>query len=459
MSTSGIPEPEKPSKRFGKWFSEKKIALVTTTVLLLGTGAGYYYWQHHQVNEAAVVTYRNYVVKRGNVSEKISALGTLKPIRTQEIKAKADGTILQVLVKETDLVQANQTILTMDNSSSQAQVASRESGLAQARYDLKKALDGPEPEEITKAEATVRQDEISYQRNLASLKRIQALYESGAETKDNLEKAQVDVDTSEQKLLSSRADLETVRKGTKPEEIEVLKAKVKEAEANLKSAMSDYSGTEISVPFSGRVLAMNVEAGEFAPQEMVMATVADLSIIQGSFYVKEIDIAKVKLGMNAQITVDALGGKVFTGKVTRVGQNPKTIDNIVNYEVLVDIDNTDGELRSGMTMSADIVLNQKADALTVPLDAVVTQDGKEGVYVPSDGPQPRFVPVKTGIRTDTDVEVMEGIHEGDRILIENKQRKTTTTNTSSTKNNQNSQNKNSNNPLGGPPMGGPPPGM
>ncbi|MBC9784405.1 biotin/lipoyl-binding protein [Heliobacterium chlorum] len=246
MSTLGIPEPEKPSKRFGKWFLEKKIVVVTTAVLLLGTGAGYYYWQHHQVNEASTVTYRNYVVKRGNVSEKISALGTLKPIRTQEIKAKADGTILQVLVKETDLVQANQTILTMDNSSSQAQLASREASFAQARYDLKKALDGPEPEDVTKAEATVRQDEISYQRNLASLKRIEALYESGAETKDNLEKAQVDVDTSEQKLLSSRAELETVRKGTKPEEIEVLKAKVKETEANLKSAMSDYSGTEIS---------------------------------------------------------------------------------------------------------------------------------------------------------------------------------------------------------------------
>ncbi|MBM7865635.1 efflux RND transporter periplasmic adaptor subunit [Heliobacterium gestii] len=436
---------------------KKKTMVAIVALCLLGAGGGYSYWHQQQASQSAAVTYRDQVVKRATVTQKISALGQLKPIRTQEIKAKADGTILKLFVHETDRVQANQPILMMDNSSSQAQVAARESSLAQARYDLKKALDGAEPEELAKAEATVKQQEIAVQRALTSLQRTQALYDSGAETKDNLEKAQVEVQTNEQKLISNRADLDTLRKGTKPEQIEVLKAKVKEAEENLKAAMQDYSGTEITVPFAGVVLSIPVEEGEFAAQEMVMATVADLSVIQGSFYVKEIDIAKVKLGMDALVTVDALGGKGFKGKVTRVGQNPKTIDNIVNYEVLVDIDNAEGELRSGMTMTAEIVINEKANALTVPTDALVTRDSAQGVLMAGDSPgagEPRFTPVKTGLRSDALVEVLEGLSEGDHVLIENR-KASQSSSSSSSKSTKNSDSMQPPPMMGGPGMGPP----
>ncbi|MCW2278218.1 efflux RND transporter periplasmic adaptor subunit [Heliophilum fasciatum] len=453
-SNDQIPTPAQPAWMQTLW--KKKTVIALALVLIVGAGGGYNYWKNQQATSMSAATYREQVVKRATVTKKITALGTLKPIRTQEIRAKADGTILQQLVQETDAVAPNQPILTMDNSSSEAQLAGKQAALAQARYNLKAALDGAEPEEITKSEATLRQDELNRAQAEAKVKRVQTLYDSGASTKEELEQAQTELATIEQKLIADQAALDLLRKGKKPEEIAALRAKVTEAEAALKAAMRDFADTEISVPFAGRVLTIPVKAGEFVAQETVLATVADLSVIQGSFYIKEIDIAKIKLGMEAVITVDALEGKVFKGKVSRVGQNPKTIDNVVNYEVLVDIDNTDGQLRSGMTMSTDIALDQKTDVLTVPLDAIINRNGTDGVMV--SGPQgPAFVPVKMGLRDDSNVEIIEGLQEGDRLLIETQPVQKTTTSTSK-KSTTNSTRRNSS-PIpgmGGPPGMGPP---
>jgi RND family efflux transporter MFP subunit len=158
-----------------------------------------------------------------------------------------------------------------------------------------------------------------------------------------------------------------------------------------------------------------VAAGMQAP---TFVTIIDLERLQVDAYVDEVDIGKVQVGQRAAFTVDAFPATEFEGEVSAIYPKAVIQDNVVNYDVVVDIETPyHGRLRPEMTASVTIFLEKREDVLAVPAKAVQRERGKNVVYVLADGrAEPREI--KAGWRDDQWIEVATGLREGETVLLE-----------------------------------------
>jgi macrolide-specific efflux system membrane fusion protein len=197
-------------------------------------------------------------------------------------------------------------------------------------------------------------------------------------------------------------------------------AQVNQAEAALESAEIQLGYTRITAPIGGVVASVSTQVGEtvaasFASPTFV--TIIDLDRLEVWAYVDETDIGRVEVGQPATFTVDTYMGTDFTGTVTAIQPAAEIVDNVVNYVTLIDIGPTNGKtLRPEMTTTVNIQLDGREDVLTIPNGAV--RRDAEGVYayVPdSDGVTRRAI--RTGYRGNAFTEVLDGLEEGDAVIV------------------------------------------
>ncbi|MBI2385206.1 MAG: efflux RND transporter periplasmic adaptor subunit [Elusimicrobia bacterium] len=150
-----------------------------------------------------------------------------------------------------------------------------------------------------------------------------------------------------------------------------------------------------------------------------LMTVADLSRLVVKMKISEMDILKLKEGMDVKVTVDALPGQDFPSKVTLVSpQAEKDNNNLKNFKVEVTLLKSDARLKPGMTARVDGLLDSRKKVLKLALSGVFEEGGKEFAYVVAGEEKPKKTPLKLGLRSEMDVEVLEGVKEGDKLLTE-----------------------------------------
>jgi multidrug efflux pump subunit AcrA (membrane-fusion protein) len=150
-----------------------------------------------------------------------------------------------------------------------------------------------------------------------------------------------------------------------------------------------------------------------------LMTVADLSRLIVKMKISEMDILKLKEGMDVKVTVDALPGRDFPSKVTLVSpQAEKDSNNLKNFKVEVTLLKGDARLKPGMTARVDGLLDSRKKVLKLSLSGVFEEGGKEFAYVSAGADKPKKTPLKLGLRSEMDVEVLEGVKEGDKLLTE-----------------------------------------
>ncbi len=150
-----------------------------------------------------------------------------------------------------------------------------------------------------------------------------------------------------------------------------------------------------------------------------LMTVADLSRLVVKMKISEMDILKLKEGMEVKVTVDALPGQDFPSKVTLVSpQAEKDSNNLKNFKVEVTLLKSDARLKPGMTARVDGLLDSRKKVLKIPLSGVFEEGGKEFAYRSAAGAKPEKAPLKLGLRSEMDVEVLDGVKEGDKLLTE-----------------------------------------
>jgi HlyD family secretion protein len=162
-----------------------------------------------------------------------------------------------------------------------------------------------------------------------------------------------------------------------------------------------------------------------------LLTIADMSVVEAVMEVDETDIPNVKVGQRATVTIDAYPNKTFDGVVTEVGSSPMTEQGLgggteaINFEVKIQLNSPPAGVRPGFSASADIITGTRSKSLAIPIQALVVREkpgsapGKaqeeEGVYLHKDG-KVQFVPVKTGLSGDTNIEIVSGLTEGQQIV-------------------------------------------
>jgi HlyD family secretion protein len=215
---------------------------------------------------------------------------------------------------------------------------------------------------------------------------------------------------AQSQLLVSRARIEEAR------------AQVAQAQAAAERAEEELANSTIKAPIHGTVLTRDVEIGSpvssilnLGANASLVMTLGDIQKVFVRGKVDEADIGLVKLGLPARITAESFKDKVFHGRVTQISPIGVEKDNVTTFEVEVSIDNPGQELKANMTANAEIVLEEHADTLVITYDS--QKQASVDVADPTAHKGRRAVKVKVGIGNGTKTEVLEGLKQGDRVVL------------------------------------------
>ncbi len=337
-------------------------------------------------------------VVKGDITEKVTATGTINPISTVNIGTQVSGTISEIFVDYNSLVKKGQVLAQIDPALFQATVDQRQAALniAKAQVDV------------------VNNDIVYYKKHLDRIKKLNSSkYSADAE----LESAERDYNNS---LV----------------QLELRKAEVSQAEAALHSAEIDLKYTKIVSPVDGIVVSKEVEVGQTVAASFQTPTLfnvaEDLTKMQIETSVVEADIAKVKEGQSVEFSVDSYPDEKFFGIVTQVRNEAITTSNVVTYEVIIEIDNKELKLKPGMTANVEIITAEEKGVLLVPNKAlrffIEEEDGTtkrykdKGLWILKSG-VPVRVSITTGVSDEDNTEVAsELLNEHVEVIIDEKGR-------------------------------------
>ncbi len=201
---------------------------------------------------------------------------------------------------------------------------------------------------------------------------------------------------------------------------EVADLRRKEAAADLRYVETQLEFTRIAAPISGVVASVSTQEGETVTAGFAtptFATIIDLDRLEVRAYVDETDIGRIRAGQRSVFTVDTYPDVEFTGRVTAIYPKAEIQDNVVNYLVIIEIDDRRNKtLRPEMTTTVSIFLETHRGVLSVPRSSVMTEQGAKYVTVLNEG-RPEKRPVRIGWKNEKDVEILDGLREGERVLV------------------------------------------
>ena len=328
--------------------------------------------------------------RRAPLAEQIVVVGNLIGEATVEVVPRVNGRLQAVLVKLGDPVRRGQVIARVEDREIREQVRQ-----AAASHQV--------------SQASIRQRDADLKLAKTNLDRSRSLYER-------------------QLLPQQTFDDTQARYEAALAQVDLAGAQFEQAKARLDELKITLSNTEIVSPVDGFVGKRFLDPGAFASTNAPVASVVDISRVRMVANLVERDVRRVPAGTPTQVEVDAFPGETFSGRVSRVAPvfDPATR----TAEMEIEVPNPGYRLKPGMYARVQLTVDTRANALAVPRSALVTLDGKDGVFVAvtSDGPQPaargsaagemtaRFLPVQTGIRDGEHVEIASGLEDGARVI-------------------------------------------
>jgi HlyD family secretion protein len=351
----------------------KKIGIFTFVILVLAV-AGVLAFSALKNGETSKQEYRLAPVEKGNVKAIVSSTGTLNAINTVKVGSQVSGIIKEINVDFNSPVKKDQVIALIDPAFYEAQLEQSKAQLQMARANLQEnnrniaAADAgvaSATAQLTSARATLKESELKYNR-LQSLEGGAIVAKSDLDTalakRDN---AQAAVEMAKAQLRSAQANLNRTLAQKKGAEalIEQRKAALHLAEIQLRYCT-------IRSPISGVVIERHVDVGQTVAaslQSPILFTIAeDLSRMQVEADVSESDVGQIAANQEADFTVDAFPEKKFKAKVRQVRNSATSIQNVVTYKIIADVENESLALRPGMTANVNIITAEVSDVLKAP---------------------------------------------------------------------------------------------
>ena len=364
--------------------------MIAFVIVLLLAGGGYYYDRNSGGDSKQ--KYRRVRVDRGDISQVVTATGTINPVITVLVGSQVSGTIKALYADFNSRVKEDQVIAQIDPAIFEAQVQQGKAnvqntlaGLRNAEANLQNAQAGflnsqaaleTSRANLAKAEVSVIDTKRTLDRNLELMKRnviaqsaldtAQANYDSAVAQR---EASRAQVEQAKAQVESSRAQVETARS-----QIESAKAQIEQAKASLRVSETNLRYATIRSPVNGIVISRNVDVGQTVAaslQAPTLFTIAkDLTEMQVDTNVSEADVGLVELGQDADFTVDAYPERTFRGKVSEIRNAPTTIQNVVTYDIVLRVGNNDFKLKPGMTANVSILIAHREGVLKVPNSAL-----------------------------------------------------------------------------------------
>jgi HlyD family secretion protein len=235
----------------------------------------------------------------------------------------------------------------------------------------------------------------------------------------NVNTAIVNLAGAESTLANEENELALDKAGSTLEQIASQEAKVEQAAANVKNYEAQLAKTIIWSPINGMVTKQGAKQGEIVGANVVLVSVISQNKFQIETNVPEADIAKVKAGDSAKITLDAYGSNVFfEAKVVKIDPGETMVEGVATYKTTLQFVKEDERVKSGMTANIDILTSQKENVIVVPQRLVISRNGDKFVKVLKDDGTIEEIKVEPGLRgSDGNIEIISGLNEGDKIII------------------------------------------
>lgn len=357
----------------------------------------------------------------------LSASGYLIARHQVEVGSKITGRVVSLEVKEGDPITKGQVIARLDSLEVTAQLRQAEANLAAAKARLAEAEAGSRTQEIDRSKAEVARSEADLKNAELALKRAERLSHEGVLDRQSLDNARSRYDIAEAAHRSAKESYELVRIGPRREQIDLSRAQVRQAEAEVALAQAQVDNTIIRAPVSGLVLDRYVDLGEMVTTgftsdrgaKQALVAIADINDLQVEMDIAEADIAKVVLDQPAGIVPDAYADHQYKGSVeyiAAVGDRQKA-----TIKVKVKVFDPDQLLRPDM--SAKVTFFEKGSAVpqeravvTLPRTTVVQQNGNAVVFLVRDS-KVAVQQVSLGKEEGGYVEILSGLQGGENVII------------------------------------------
>ena len=308
--------------------------------------------------------FRTVKVERGEISSIVTATGTINPVITVLVGSQVSGTIKALHADFNSRVREGEVIAQIDPAIFEAQVEQGRANLLNAQANLLNAQAN-----LQNAQANLLKAEVTVQDTKRTLDRNRELAEKKMIAQATLDTAQANYDTAVAQREGSKAQMESAKS-----QIESAKAQVEQARAGLKVADTNLKYTTIRSPVNGIVISRNVDVGQTVAASLQAPTLfmiaKDLTRMQVDTNVSEADIGRVAKDQDATFTVDAYPERTFRGKVSEIRNAPITIQNVVTYDVVIQVDNSDLRLKPGMTANVSVQIEHKGNILKIPNSAL-----------------------------------------------------------------------------------------
>jgi HlyD family secretion protein len=435
----------------------KKVLIAVVVVAVLG---GIVLFSVNQANKGVVTVQTAKVATQDNLVSLVTASGEIKPTTYTNVTAQGYGRITEIFVKEGDHIKKGDKLLLQENVQANADVRAQSAAVNTAESGVQAA---------EASYTAARADLVSSQANMEKAKldweRGQGLFKDGLIPKQDFDQRKSTYDGAVAAVDSAKARVQSLKA-----QLDQTRSQVNQNQAMLVRTKDVLSKTTYTSPINGIVSYLPERVGDYVVMGMQNAngsfimTLSDMSVVTAEVKVDETDIVNVKLGQDADVTIDAVPGKVFKGKVTEIGsqatlrssglattQSTTSTQEAKDFKVVVRLDSPPDNLRPGLSTTAKIKTAERKSVIAIPIQALAVRTRKDleeaaknskgqgssgvtlaapppaaagdpkkdevqGVFVVN-GKKAFFRPVETGITGVTDIEITKGLQIGDVIVV------------------------------------------
>lgn len=372
-----------------KWVKRARRSWIISGLLVAASIGGGWYWYSSAAQGPQSANLPFIAVIRGDIEEVVTSQGKLEAKQYVDVGTQVSGQLKSILVDIGDAVSKGQLLAEIDPRVYQAQVEAGEAHLKSLRAQLNQQ----------KAEAVLAAQNLNRNQNLFAVNAV-----------------------SQQALQETESQAAVARA-----QVEAISAQIQETESNLKGSRTNLGYTKIYAPMAGTVTTLPTKEGQTLNANQTAPTllqVAKLDIMTVRAQVAEADVGRIRETMPAYFTTLGNSEKRWSGKVRQILPTPQIVNDVVLYDVLIDVKNEDRSLMSGMTTQVFFILGKAEDALIVPAEVLTRrlakQDSDKGkayrvAVVTETGREPRLIHV--GLQTRTQAEVVAGLREGERLAL------------------------------------------
>jgi HlyD family secretion protein len=419
---------------------------------------GIVWFSINQANKGVVTVQTAKVAKQEALVSVVTASGEIKPTTYTNVTAQGFGRIIDIIVKEGDHIKKGDRLLLQENVQANADVQAQAASMNSTESGVQAA-----EASYRAAQADLIQQQANLEKANLDFQRGQGLFKDGLIPKQDFDQRKSAYDAAVAAVDSAKAHVQAQKA-----QLDEVRAQLDQSKAVLVRTKDVLQKTTYFSPINGIVSYLPVRLGEYVVPGIQNATgsflmtLSDMSVVTSEVKVDETDIVNVKIGQDADVTIDAVPGKVFKGKVTEIGsqavlrssglattQTTTSNQEAKDFKVVVTLDSPPENLRPGLSTTAKIKTAERKNVVAIPIQALAVRSRKDldeaakngkkssnvtlaappapapgdpkkdevqGVFVVN-GKKATFRPVETGISGVTDIEITKGLQEGDEIVV------------------------------------------